>query len=248
VDDLVTEALAGVSAANALNDDRLQELHRLTELGRLSAHLLHEISNPLTAAILHLEQHGKQSSASVQHARRSMRILQRYVEAARQQVRGGSQSVNFYLRPQLSDLRRVLQPLARQAGVRLRVETAANYRLFGDPVKFQQIVANAIDAYGGLPADSYEKNVEAIFTSKNQWLIIEVKDRGTGISSENLPRIFEPFFTTKDTARDGLGVGLAMVKQSIEADFSGSIAATSTQVDGTCFRARLRLVPAYSRK
>jgi signal transduction histidine kinase len=35
--------------------EHLQELQRFAELGRMSASLLHEISNPLTAAMLNLE-------------------------------------------------------------------------------------------------------------------------------------------------------------------------------------------------
>jgi signal transduction histidine kinase len=43
-------------------------------------------------------------------------------------------------------------------------------------------------------------------------IAIAVKDSGSGIAPENLPRIFEPFFTTKAmSARRGTGLGLSMV-------------------------------------
>jgi two-component system NtrC family sensor kinase len=43
---------------------------------------------------------------------------------------------------------------------------------------------------------------------------IEVRDTGTGIRPEILPRVFEPFFTTKGDA--GNGLGLMIAKEVIE--------------------------------
>jgi signal transduction histidine kinase len=45
-----------------------------------------------------------------------------------------------------------------------------------------------------------------------EYILIEVKDEGCGISEDILPRIFEPFFTTKAfSSRRGTGLGLSMV-------------------------------------
>jgi len=44
------------------------------------------------------------------------------------------------------------------------------------------------------------------------YVFISVKDFGSGIAPEIMPRIFEPFFTTKSlSARRGTGLGLSMV-------------------------------------
>jgi signal transduction histidine kinase len=252
VEDLANLISTGVSLSDDFAAAQLRELQRLAEFGRLSAHLLHEISNPLTAAILHLEQHKGLSSPGIRQARRNIRLLQRYVEAARQQVRQESQSVSFYIRPQLSDIKQVLGPLARRSRVRLQIETTANYRLVGDPVKFQQIMANlivnALDAYLEEPAGDYAKTISVTFADEQQWLAIEIADRGKGIPPNSLPHIFEPFYTTKGPSGSGLGIGLALVKRYVESDFGGSIAVTSSPVSGTRFSVRLKLLSAYTRK
>src|SRR4051812_3847599 len=92
-------------AINKVISAKQNDLHRLAELGRLSATLLHEISNPLTSALLHLEQYDGSNPDNLRQARRSIRLLRRYVEAARQQVRKESRLTDFGLKLQLSQIK-----------------------------------------------------------------------------------------------------------------------------------------------
>lgn len=241
----------GIALVDEVGADRMREMQRFAELGRLSASLLHEISNPLTAAILHLEQHHDQKSLNIRHARRNIQLLQKYVEAARQQLRQESQPVNFYIRPQLSQIRRLLAPIARRSGVRLRFSVEANFKLFGDPIKFQQIlsnlVANAIDAYSDMPPAQGQPEVKITISGKQHWVFIRVSDRGAGIPVDQLNRLFDPFYTTKGLTGKGLGIGLTAVKQYVEQDFHGVIQVTSSPRHGTQFTLRLRTTPRYLR-
>jgi len=100
--------------------EHLRELQHFARLGRMSASLLHEISNPLTAAMLNLEVSDKQS-AGVRRAHRDMKLMWRYIEATRQQVRLQGKSTSFPVRLQLDQLKRVVIPLARKAGVQLNI-------------------------------------------------------------------------------------------------------------------------------
>lgn len=69
-----------------------------------------------------------------------------------------------------------------------------------------------------------------------------VRDSGTGISPEKLPRIFDPYFTTKagpdETGKGGTGLGLASCRQIIEAH-RGRIRVESTLGKGTQFTIKL---------
>src|SRR5687768_10840761 len=128
-----------------LPPSQLQELQRYAELGRLSASMLHEISNPLTAALLYLEEiSDDHNSPAYQQIRHNILLLRRYVEAARQQVRLESAPASFAVGPQVEQLKRVVRPLARRAGVQLVIEQAPSCRLYGDPIKFQQVLTNLI--------------------------------------------------------------------------------------------------------
>jgi C4-dicarboxylate-specific signal transduction histidine kinase len=115
--------------------------------------------------------------------------------------------------------------------------------LYGDPVKFQQVLANlivnAIEAYGSAEGGELIKPVRVIITSSEHWLAIDIYDWGQGIKAEHLRRVFEPFYTTKNQAGHELGIGLAIVHQYVTNDFGGSIAVTSSQRQGTHFALRL---------
>jgi two-component system NtrC family sensor kinase len=66
---------------------------------------------------------------------------------------------------------------------------------------------------------------------------IVVRDDGSGIPAEILPRIFEPFLTTKETGR-GVGLGLA-ISHSILERHNGNIEVQSEQGRGTTFTVTL---------
>ncbi len=67
--------------------------------------------------------------------------------------------------------------------------------------------------------------------------VVRVKDTGSGIPADVLPRIFDPFFTTKeDQNRTGLGLAVA---HSIVEQHAGEISVRSTPGEGTEFRLAL---------
>jgi signal transduction histidine kinase len=68
---------------------------------------------------------------------------------------------------------------------------------------------------------------------------IEVRDNGSGIPLELIPKVFDPFFTTKDVGK-GSGLGLFIVHEIIE-EHDGCIAVDSEPGRGTTFLIRLPL-------
>jgi signal transduction histidine kinase len=238
-----SSAVIGLALLGEINLERLRELEHFAEIGRLSASLLHEISNPLTAAMLWLEQYDNQQSPHIHHARHSIRLLQRYVEAARQQIRRESRYRNFFVQSELEQVKCILVPLAKRRGIELQFAPAAGHKLYGDSVKFQQIIANlvnnAIDSYGSDECANGHKLVRLDLYVRQNHLIVEVSDRGCGITTDQLKQLFQPFYSTKGAAGLGLGIGLFAVKRYVETDFKGSIRAKSSERRGTQFIVKL---------
>ena len=84
-----------------------------------------------------------------------------------------------------------------------------------------------------LQATENEENpfINVAVVSLRSTIKIVVSDNGKGISEEVKDLIFEPKFTTKSS---GMGLGLPMIKNIIEA-YNGSISFTSNEGGGTIF-------------
>jgi len=106
--------------------------------------------------------------------------------------------------------------------------------LFGNLDKTQliRIVTNLIT--NATQAVDKEENpkVEVRVSSLEDKIVIEVEDNGKGIEEDVKHLIFEPKFTTKSS---GMGLGLPMIKNIIEA-YQGSISFASAEGIGTTFK------------
>ena len=79
------------------------------------------------------------------------------------------------------------------------------------------------------------RHAEVPSLDSGEYVCIEVRDEGTGISPENLKRIFDPYFTTKDS---GNGLGLAS-SYAIINSHKGTITVDSSIGHGSIFRVYL---------
>ena len=81
--------------------------------------------------------------------------------------------------------------------------------------------------------------VSVIVRREGSQLLLEVDDTGKGMDKETLDHVFEPFFQAEDEAQNiGTGIGLALVKQIVDA-LGGTITAESTPGKGSRFRVLL---------
>jgi signal transduction histidine kinase len=93
------------------------------------------------------------------------------------------------------------------------------------------LVTNAIHALVNCP----DPFIKVRVYETNEKVCIEVEDNGKGIEKEDASRIFEPKFTTKSS---GMGLGLPMVKNIVEA-YNGSITFVSAVNESTVFSVSL---------
>jgi two-component system sensor histidine kinase BaeS len=124
---------------------------------------------------------------------------------------------------------------ARAAGVRLTEHVGAGVPpLDADPGRMRGVLGNLVgNALAHTRAGGMIR-VEGV--ASDGWIMLTVRDDGTGISADLLPRIFDRF--VKGPSSTGSGLGLAIVRDVVEAH-GGSVSATSTEADGTAITLRL---------
>jgi signal transduction histidine kinase/CheY-like chemotaxis protein len=67
------------------------------------------------------------------------------------------------------------------------------------------------------------------------FILLSVKDTGSGISAKDLPKIFEPFYSKKAMGSSGTGLGMMVIKGTVD-DHSGYIEVKSKVGNGTEFK------------
>ncbi|HEY4011939.1 MAG TPA: ATP-binding protein [Polyangiaceae bacterium] len=239
---------------------RLAIAERMASVGTLAAGVAHEINNPLTHVILGLE-HCARELRSLVEAREDDRTaaLIRSLDNAREGAgRVGTivQALKSMSRSD-EDARAVLDvPAVLESAIEIvRHQILHRARLVKafDPVPpveasagrlvqvFVNLLANAAQA---IPVGRAEDNEIAVVTelAPSGQVVIEVRDTGSGIPLEILPRVFDPFFTTKDVG-EGTGLGLSIC-HGIVTSLGGVITAANREGGGTVLRVAL---PAASR-
>jgi signal transduction histidine kinase len=109
-------------------------------------------------------------------------------------------------------------------------------RVSVDPDRLKQVVSNLLaNALAHTPPTG-RITIEGSNDDKFVWLTI--RDTGSGIAPEHLPYVFERFYRadkSRNRATGGTGIGLAIVKQLVQAH-GGIVEAKSEVGVGSCFR------------
>lgn len=220
--------------------ESLIHTEKMAALGRMSAAIVHEISQPLAAmeatlaaAELSAASDTAKTGTRIGTARSLIRRMQRTTKHLKSFSRKDTNTLT------LIDLNKVVQnaldlvaPRAKAVGVTPAFTPAVPApQVMAGAVRLEQVclnlLLNALDAVEG-----QEGALVAIATrADGAATVIEVTDSGSGIAAEDLPRVTEPFFSTK-IGGEGLGLGLS-ISQAIVTEFGGRIDIASAPGTGT---------------
>ena len=255
-----TEALAREIDEHKRTEVELRHTHeslihaaKLAALGRMSAAIVHEVSQPLSAldntlaaAGMHAERDAKaQLGKSLASARDLLRRMQRTVKHLKTFSSRQDASV-----PQPIDIASVVEaaleivePRARESSVVVSNEVPAGLPMVsGSQLRLEQVLINlllnAIDATAA--AGNSEITLRAAQVADG--VELRIADTGGGIPDDIMRRMFEPFFTTKTTG-EGLGLGLSISRTILE-EFGGGVSFVPGVGGGTVTLVQLPLYVA----
>lgn len=146
------------------------------------------------------------------------------------------------------NLAKVLQHVASMAppdaAHRIELQIPEALEIVADSRRLQQIFFNLLE--NALKYTPAEQKVTISLRRQGEKAVVEVQDRGKGMTPEEVQQLFQMFYRTEDARQSGVpgtGLGLFIVKTLVEAH-NGQIEVDSQPGQGTTFRVYLPIQPA----
>jgi signal transduction histidine kinase len=223
----------------------LTPTHRVEAVRRdFVANVSHELRTPLTIVggfaetlqdrKISSDQRASFAQTILTHTQRMQRIVDELLDLSR--IESGHwqpRPENVRIADLATDIFARMTPIAAEKRLELKLDIDADAAtVWADRTALEQVLLNLTE--NSLRYTS-EGSISITTRSRNNGVVISVRDSGAGIPTEHLPRIFERFYRA-DAARSreagGTGLGLAIVKHLVEAH-GGVVNAESKIGEGT---------------
>lgn len=221
-------------------NQELERQNRLADLGRMAAHVAHEVRNSLVPVSLYLSLLRRRLANDAG----SLDVLTK-VEAgftaldvtvndllnftANREPKWGA----FLVRELVDEICNSLAPQLQAQGIEASIDVPPNAVVTADREMMRRAVLNlTLNAVDVMPTGG-----ELVITSFDgpQGFELEIADSGPGLPPEQIERLFDPFVTTKG---NGTGLGLAIVQRIVESH-GGRVTALNCPDGGAAFTIEL---------
>ncbi len=222
---------------------QILQSEKMAILGYLSTGMAHDVRNPLNTINLFIEilkgelegdeQKIEYLNIISDNARRINNILEKLLETSkRPKYQIKPQDLNEIIRSTIS----LYEHQAYLQHVEIKEDLYEVLPLFdADYNEIEQLFSNliinafhAMKSGGEISIKSEHKNNNVVFT---------IRDSGSGIKDEDIPKIFDPFFTTKKRTK-GSGLGLGVVHRVVSS-YHGKVDVDSVYGEYTQFTIKL---------
>jgi PAS domain S-box-containing protein len=248
--DITEDKLAQAQLGEA--QEALRQAQKMEAVGQLTGGLAHDFNNLLQVVVGNIETLQRKLPPSLERLRRAAD----HAMAGAQRATNLTQHLLAFSRKQPLNPRPVAvnrlvagmsEMIQRTLGEQILVETGLSMDLRHVEIDSNQLeiallnlAVNARDAMpdgGKLSIETSNldlRNAPQENLPRGEYVVINVRDTGTGMSPEVLARAFEPFFTTKSVGQ-GTGLGLSQVYGFVRQS-GGQVRIASTHGAGTSIR------------
>jgi two-component system sensor histidine kinase MtrB len=242
------EALA--ASFNEMADALEAKIHELSEAAarerRFTANVAHELRTPLTAMASASALIDGELDDVPPHLRRPLELLVEEVDRLRRLVADLLELARHDAGHEIVELEQLRLGDAIEALVdaqyadRVELDVPDDLWVWADRRRFGRVVgnlvANAVEHGGG--------RVELVGRREPPWVVLDVLDRGPGLSGADIPRLFDRFYKSDESrSGSGAGLGLAIARENARLQ-RGVLEAAPRPGGGARFTLRLRLAPS----
>jgi PAS domain S-box-containing protein len=245
-----SKILRSISDRKKLEQSLLQA-EKIAATGRMAATIAHEVNNPLEAVmnllyLLHSKITDEEGlnylSTAESEITRVSHIAKQTLGYYREHAAASAASLSEIAQHAVS----IYEPRCIAANIKLNTSFHSSRKPIVRRGEMMQVVSNVIaNSIYAMPQGGTIDVEVSDSKAGPKGVDLIVRDNGSGVSPENLPRIFDAFFTTRATI--GTGIGLFVAKQFIEGH-GGEITIESNQdsdAHGTTVRVFLPFATNY---
>ena len=211
-------------------EEKLRQAQKMEAVGNLTGGMAHDFNNLLAIVIgnldlaIPLQPNGGEAAA---HLHKALGVAVRGAELTRRLLAFARRQP---LQPKAIDVNGLIAELTKLLSRTLgeNIEIALDLEadvapVVADPAQLEAALVNlstnardAMPAGGRLLIVTSNRTLDADYAAQHadavpgDYVMIAVRDTGTGMPPEVMARVFEPFFTTKEVGK-GSGLGLSMV-------------------------------------
>lgn len=206
---------------------------------RLTSNIAHELRTPLAVMRAQAEAMADgvitDKAAGFENIRGEIARLTRLVEGiediskAEASFFSEGEYKGINLKEFLQGLEHALKPVFNKKGLTFSVMSRGDVFVSTDADKLDRIIKNVV---GNALKFTGNGGVEIDYNYEGTGFFIAVTDTGRGIPGDEIPSIFKRFYRGANTPEDGIGIGLAIVKELVDL-MGGTIAVKSRVGEGT---------------
>lgn len=238
-------------------DKQLIHTERMAGIGLMAAGMAHEINQPLNNISLSMDnlilsmsngvpekEYVENKTGKIFDNITRIRNIIDHVRAFSKDHDDYIQS-KFNINESIRNAKSMISEQFKHKGIHLVLSLDGTIpQIVGNTYKFEQVIVNmiinakdAIEEKEKLLDKEFTKVVEISSSREDSTIIIEVKDNGIGIESNDIDKVMLPFYSTK---KEGVGTGLGLsISFGIIRDMTGTIEIQSQKLTGTTFRIKI---------
>lgn len=229
--------------------NQLIQSEKLSTVGVLASSITHEFNNILTTIINYAKMGVRHKDDATRDkalekilaaGQRAAKITTGMLSYART---SGDHKEAYHLAQLVDDVLILIEKDLQKHRIQLVRQLESNPAVLVNPSQIQQLLLNLMINARQAMSEGGTLTISLTQNDQDSFGEVTVRDTGSGIPPETLPRIFDSFFSTKkadETGQGGSGLGLALCKQIIEAHH-GRIRVESAVNQGTAFTIKLPL-------